>query len=94
MIAHSYCFSEELSLESFGDESILQVVDWDRLLTLDATAVRLFSLLQRNLGTKPFSRNSLSRLLREHYDLSKAEADAEMTSILAFGLRQGIVLKK
>jgi hypothetical protein len=94
LIAYSYCFSEELSLESFGDESILQVADWDRLLTLDATAVRLFSLLQRNLGTKPFSRNSLSRLLREHYDLSNAEADAEMASILAFGLKQGIVLKK
>jgi len=94
LISHFYRFSEELSLESFGDESILQVADWDRLLTLDATAVRLFSLLQSKLGTKPFSRNSLSQLLCEYYDLSKAEADAEMASILAFGLKQGIVLKK
>lgn len=94
MIVHSYRFSEELSLESFGDEAILQIADWDRLLTLDATAVRLFRLLQRKLGSKPFSRNGLSQLLQEHYDLNNAEAEAEMKGLLAFGLRQGILLKQ
>ena len=93
MIVHYYRLSEELCLESFDDESILFIADWDRLLTLDTTAARLFNLLQTKLGTKPFSRVDLSLLLREHYELSKAASDSEMTKLLAFGLRQRLILK-
>ncbi len=93
MIVHCYRLSEELCLESFGDESILFIADWDRLLTLDTAAARLFSLLQAKLGTKPFSRTDLTLLLREHYELSAADVDAEVAKLLAFGLQQKIVLK-
>lgn len=93
MLKRTYRLSGELRLESFGDESILLVADWDRLLTLDNVAARLFSLLQSEQGTKAFSREDLSQLLSEHYDLGAADIDAEVVKLLAFGLRQGIVLK-
>lgn len=93
MIVPAYRLSKELCLESFGEESILLVADWDWLLTLDATAARLFVLLQSKLGTKPFSRSDVSLLLSEHYDLAAADIDAEVAKLLAFGLRQRIVLK-
>jgi len=93
LIVSFYCLSEKLSLECFGDEAILLVADWDRLLTLDRIAAQLFVLLQAKLGTEPFDRTDVSMLLSEHYDLGASDVDAEVVKLLAFGLRQGIVLK-
>jgi len=92
-MTRSYSFSEELCLESFGNEAILLVADWDRLLTVDAAAAQLLSFLQSRLGTEPFSRNGLSSLLSEHYELSEMDANEEMVKLLIFGLRQRIIHK-
>ena len=91
---HCYQLSPNVYLEAFKKEAVLLVADRDVMITVNHAAAQLFECARESIGANEFGRSDCVRFLSENYDVSVCEAEAQMRSILAFGLRQHMVLKK
>lgn len=91
---HCYQLSANVYLETFKDEAVLLVADRDVMITVNHAAAQLFECARESIGANEFGRSDCVRFLSENYDVSVREAEEQMRSILGFGLKQRMILKK
>ena len=90
---HSYQFAPGLALERFDDEAILFVAEQDVLLTVNRGAADLFEAAVAAFADRTFDRGAAAAWFADAFELTAAEVPGKLLPVLAFALRQGIVVK-
>lgn len=88
-----YRLCSQVYVESFDDEAIFFAADNQLMVTVNQEAAELYELFRCDRGQQPFTRDECSAFLIDNYELSAEQADAEVSSLLCFGLRKRIILK-
>lgn len=91
---HCYQISPHIYLEHFDEDAVLLVADRDVIVTVNHAAAQLFTQAQTIAGRSVFSRSDCVHFLLDNYELSNLDAEKKMRSVLGFGLKQGLILKK
>lgn len=91
---HLYQISPHVYMESFDEDAVLLVADKDVMVTVNRAAAELFEKAKASIENSFFSRSDCVKFLLDQYDLTNLEAEMQMRSILGFGLRQSLVIKK
>lgn len=89
-----YQLSSHVYLESFDEDAVLLIADHDVMVTVNHAAAQLFMQAQESVGNSVFTRSDCVSFLLDHYELTKLAAEQKMRSLLGFGLKQCLVLKK
>jgi hypothetical protein len=91
-----YCYqlSPNVYLEIFKQDAVLLIADRDVMVTVNLAAAKLYECARESFGYGDFNRFDCVHFLLESYDMSDQEAEDQMRSILGFGLKQRLVLKK
>ena len=91
---HCYQLSPNVYLEIFKQDAVLLLAARDVMVTVNHAAAQLYECARESVGDSDFSRVDCVRFLLENYDMSERDAEVQMRSILGFGLKQRLVLKK
>ena len=91
---HLYQISPHIYIESFDEDAVMLVADRDVMVTVNHVAEELFEKARTTVDGRFFSRSDCVKFLLDHYDLTILDAEKQMRSILGFGLRQSLVVKK
>lgn len=70
------------------------IADRDLLVTVNHEAAQIFEQAREVFGREDFNRPACVDFLLENYQMSRREAERQTRSMLVFGLRQGLVLKR
>ena len=91
--ARSYRIAPQLYLEHFGDEALLLVAEYDRLLTINTAAVELFDQAMSDFAARPVTVSGLASWLARNYDLPVKDCHRKSRELLAFALRNHLLLR-
>ncbi|PLX72411.1 MAG: hypothetical protein C0614_13855, partial [Desulfuromonas sp.] len=94
IVMRHYRLSQDVYVEMFADEAILFVANLDVMLTVNAAAAELFEAARSVLADRPFTRGECTSFLLDTYDMTPDQAERQTLSLLSFGLRNHIVIKK
>ena len=87
-----YQISPHVYLESFDKDAVLLVADRDMMVTVNHAAAQLFKQAQELFGNSMFSRSDCVTFLLDHYELTRLDAEQQMSSLLGFSLKQGVII--
>lgn len=91
---HCYQLSPHVCMELFDEDAVLLVADRDVMVTVNHAAAQLFKMGRETVGDGLFSRSDCVTFLLNHFELTKLDAEKKMRSMLSFGLKQCLVLKR
>ena len=70
------------------------VADRNIMVKINHAAARLYELASAAAQGRSFTRHDVQNFLLENYQLSCNEAATQLRSLLGFGLRNGVVVKR
>lgn len=91
---HCYQLSPNVYLEHFQEDAVLLIADRDVMVTVNHAAAQLYESARESVGGDHFERSDCVCFLLKNYKLSDCEAEEQMRSLLGFGLKHRMVLKK
>lgn len=89
----NYRLSPNVYIETFAEDAVLLIADYDYMITLNHAGAQLFEKAREAIGDASFSRADCVSFLLDHYELTSFEAEQKMRSIIGFGLTQHMIKK-